>query len=114
LEPQWVRWIMGVLSSHLLQERRAVESGRSEGGGSGGGTSMAPVTGDENRKGRQWGIAVFGGGRRRGGSTVPEADDTMKSGAEAGDAEGVDWRPKVEDNQRKLGQWAKCAIGPNC
>jgi hypothetical protein len=68
----------------------------------------------KTRKGRQWGIAVFGGGRRRGGSTVPEPDDTMKSGAEAGDAEGVDWRPKVEDNQRKLGQWAKCAIGPNC
>jgi hypothetical protein len=60
-----VRWIMGVLSSHLLQERRAVESGRSEGGGSGGGTSMAPVTGDENREGEAMGYSCF----RRGEET---------------------------------------------
>jgi hypothetical protein len=33
-------------------------------------------------------------GRRRGGSTVPKADDIVKSGAAAGEA---------EDDQRKLG-----------
>jgi hypothetical protein len=42
-------------------------------------------------------------GRRRGGSTVPEANDTMKSGTVAGEAEGGGWRRKVKDEQRKLG-----------
>jgi hypothetical protein len=32
LEPGWVQWIMGVLSSHLLYGRRVVEDGRSWGG----------------------------------------------------------------------------------
>jgi hypothetical protein len=52
-------------------------------------------------------------GRRRGGSTVPEADDTMKSGAVAGEAKGVIWRLEVEDDQRKLGRWAECVVGLN-
>jgi hypothetical protein len=34
-------------------------------------------------------------GRRRGGSTVPEADDIVKSGAPAGEAEGGGWRSKM-------------------
>jgi hypothetical protein len=41
-------------------------------------------------------------GRRRGGSTVPEADDTTKSDAVAREAEGNSWHLEVEDNQRKL------------
>jgi hypothetical protein len=44
---------------------------------------------------------------------VPEADDTMKSGAVAGEAEGVICRLEVEDDQRKLGRWAVCAVGLN-
>jgi hypothetical protein len=53
-------------------------------------------------------------GRRGGGSTVPEADNTAKSGAVAGEAEGSGWRLEVEDDQRKLGRWAECVDGPNC
>jgi subtilisin-like proprotein convertase family protein len=36
-------------------------------------------------------------GRRQGGSTVPEANDTTKSGAVAGEAEGGNWRLEIED-----------------
>jgi subtilisin-like proprotein convertase family protein len=36
-------------------------------------------------------------GRRQGGSTVPEANDTTKSGAVAGEAEDGNWRLEVED-----------------
>jgi hypothetical protein len=39
-------------------------------------------------------------GKRRGGSTVPEADDTAKSGVAA---EGGDRHLEVGDDQRKLG-----------
>jgi hypothetical protein len=41
-------------------------------------------------------------GRRLGGSTVPEVDNTMKSDAVAREAEGGSWHLEVEDNQRKL------------
>jgi hypothetical protein len=53
------------------------------------------------------GCGRFQRGRReggRGGSTVPEVDDTAKSGAVAGEAECGDCHLKVEDDQRKLGQ----------
>jgi hypothetical protein len=53
-------------------------------------------------------------GRRRGVSTVLKADDTTKIGTAAGEAEGCGWHLEVEDDQRKLGRWAKCAVGPNC
>jgi hypothetical protein len=45
---------------------------------------------------------------------VPKADDATKSNAVAGEAEGGGWRLEVEDDQRKLGRWAECAVGPNC
>jgi hypothetical protein len=32
-----------------------------------------------------------------------EADDTTKSGAVAGEAEGNSWHLEIEDDQRKLG-----------
>jgi hypothetical protein len=53
---------------------------------------VTPVTGDGNGKGRCWGAIIFGGkeGRRRGSSTVLEVDDTAKSVAAAGVAEGDD------------------------
>jgi hypothetical protein len=53
-------------------------------------------------------------GRRRGGSMVPEADDTTKSNIVGGEAEGNNWHLEVKNDQRKLGQWSKCAVGPNC
>jgi hypothetical protein len=53
-------------------------------------------------------------GRRRGGSIAPEADDTVKSGAATGEVKGGDWRLEAEDDQRKLGRWVECAVGPNC
>jgi hypothetical protein len=45
---------------------------------------------------------------------VPEADDTMKSGAVVGEAKGSRWHLGVEDDQRKLGRWAECTVGLNC
>jgi hypothetical protein len=54
------------------------------------------------------------GGRRRGSSTVPEANDTTKSGTTVGEAEGCGWRLKVEDDQRKLDWWAECTVELNC
>jgi hypothetical protein len=51
---------------------------------------------------------------RRGGSTVPEVDDIVKSSATAGEAEGGGWRLEVEYDQRKLGRWPECAVGSNC
>jgi hypothetical protein len=53
-------------------------------------------------------------GRRRGGSTVLEADDITKSGVAVGDVEGGHWCLEVEDDQRKLGRWVECVVGPNC
>jgi hypothetical protein len=58
----------------------------------------------ETEKRRRWGATVFSReeGRRRGDSTVPEADNTTKSATTAGEAEGDSWRLEVEDDQRKL------------
>jgi hypothetical protein len=51
--------------------------------------------------------------RRRGGSTVPKVNDTAKRGATAREVEGSGWCLKVEDGQRKLGQWSEWVVGPN-
>jgi hypothetical protein len=61
-------------------------------------------------------VTIFGGkrGRKRGGTTVPETDDIAKSGVTAWEAKGDGWCLDVEDDQRKLGRWAECAVGPNC
>jgi hypothetical protein len=53
-------------------------------------------------------------GRRRGSSTVLEADDIAKSGVAVGEAEGGVWCLQVEDDQKKLGGWVECTVGPNC
>jgi hypothetical protein len=51
---------------------------------------MTLVKGDEMGKERRCGAPFSEGkwGRRRGGSTVPKADDTTKSGTVAEEAEG--------------------------
>jgi hypothetical protein len=46
-------------------------------------------------------------GRRQGNSTVPEADDTAKSGMAAREVEGGSRRLEVEDDQKKLGWWTE-------
>jgi hypothetical protein len=51
--------------------------------------------------------------RRQGSSVMMEADDIVKSVAAAGVAEGSGWCFQVEDDQRKLGRWTECAVGPN-
>jgi hypothetical protein len=43
-----------------------------------------------------------------------EADDTTKSGAMVGETEGSSWHLEVEDDQRKLGCWAKYTAESNC
>jgi hypothetical protein len=45
---------------------------------------------------------------------VPEADDTTKSGTKAMEDKGGSWRLEVKDDQRKLGRYSKCVVGPNC
>jgi hypothetical protein len=67
---------------------------------------MAPVMGDGNGEGDTKGCSCFqrGRGGRRGGSIVPDAEDTAESGAAAGEPEGGSWRLDVEDDQRKLCQ----------
>jgi hypothetical protein len=68
---------------------------------------MVPITGDGNGKGETTGCGRFHRERRRGGSTVREADGTTKSSVAAEEAEGSnDWRLEVEDDRRKLGRWA--------
>jgi hypothetical protein len=42
---------------------------------------------------------------------VPEADDTSKSDAVIGDAEGGGWCLKVKDDKRKLGQGLNAWLG---
>jgi hypothetical protein len=56
----------------------------------------------ETRKGRRWGATIFGGReeRRRGGSMVSEANDTMKSGAAIGEAEGSGWEKYMSKSIR--------------
>jgi hypothetical protein len=52
---------------------------------------MTSITGDRNGEGEAMGCDRFQRekrGRRQGGSTVPEANDTSKSGAAPGEAEG--------------------------
>jgi hypothetical protein len=78
---------------------------------------MAPVIGDGNGEFEVMRCGHFlewKTGRRQGGSTVSEANDTVKSGATLGEAEGCGWCLEVEDDQRKFGWWAKYAVGPNC
>jgi hypothetical protein len=48
---------------------------------------MTLVTGDENREGEAIGCNCFWRGRRRGGSMVPKADNTVKSGEAIGEVE---------------------------
>jgi hypothetical protein len=48
------------------------------------------------------GVQPFSRGKRHGGSTVLEADNTAKSNAAAGEVESDSWRLEVEDDQRKL------------
>jgi hypothetical protein len=43
---------------------------------------------------------------------MPEADDTVKSSTTVGEAKGVGWCLEVENDQRKLDWWTKCAVGP--
>jgi hypothetical protein len=57
-------------------------------------------------------VQTFGGGR--GSFTVPKADDTAQSGTVAEEVEDGGWRVEVEDDQRKLGWWLECVVGPNC
>jgi hypothetical protein len=59
-------------------------------------------------------VQLFLEGRRRGGSTVSKADVTVNSGAAVEEAESSVWHLEVKDDQRKLGQWAECVVGPNC
>jgi hypothetical protein len=60
----------------------------------------------ETGKGRRCGAAISEEkrGRRRGDSTVSEADDTVKNGAAAEEAEGGGWHLEVKDDQRKMGR----------
>jgi hypothetical protein len=48
------------------------------------------------------GVQPFSMGKRQGGSTVLEADNTAKSNAAAGEVESDSWHLEVEDDQRKL------------
>jgi hypothetical protein len=60
---------------------RAVDNQKADNQGEGGidgGTSMTPVTGDGNKEGEAMERGYFQRGRRRGGSTVPESDDTAE------------------------------------
>jgi hypothetical protein len=83
-----------VLSSRLLKGHRVVDGRQSRGG--------VGCSCSEGKRGK------------RGGSTMPEADDTVNSGAAAaGEAEGGGWHLEVEDDQSKLGWWAECAVGLN-
>jgi hypothetical protein len=52
----------------------------------------------ETGKRRRWGAAIFGGEGGRGGSTVPDVDDTEKSATASGEAEGGRWHLDVEDD----------------
>jgi hypothetical protein len=45
---------------------------------------------------------------------VPKADDTAQSGTVAEEVEDGGCRVEVEDDQRKLGWWLECVVGPNC
>jgi hypothetical protein len=52
---------------------------------------------------RRCGVVIFKGEKEeevRGGSTMPEADDTAKSDAAAWEAKGSSWHLEVEDDQR--------------
>jgi hypothetical protein len=66
------------------------------------------------RRRRGDGCGIFQRGRRRDGSTVSEADNTMKSGMMTREAEGGGGHLEVEDEQRKLDRWAECVVEPNC
>jgi hypothetical protein len=63
---------------------------------------------------RLWEMEKGKMGRRRGSSTMLLAYNIAKSDAVAGQAEGSGWHLEVEDDQRKLGRWAECAVGSNC
>jgi hypothetical protein len=59
------------------------------------------------------GVQPFLKGKRGGDSTMLKVDDTAKSDAVAREAEGGGWCVEIEDDQRKLGRWAKYAVWPN-
>jgi hypothetical protein len=57
----------------------------------------------------------FWRGRGGGGEAASRCRRrSAKSDAAVREAEGDDCRLEVEDDQRKLGRWAKCVVGPNC
>jgi hypothetical protein len=45
---------------------------------------------------------------------MSEAGDTAKSGVAVGVVKCSGWRLKIEDDQKKLGRWAECAVRSNC
>jgi hypothetical protein len=98
LEPGLVRWIMWVLSSRLLYGRRAAEGGRSRGGRQRlWNLNGASYERWKQRRGDIGGQPFSKGkrGRRLDNSMVSEANDTMKSGVAAREAEGGGWRVEV-------------------
>jgi hypothetical protein len=93
LEPEWAWWIMGC-SHHTFYKVVGWQKVCSQGeGGNGGETSMTSVIGDENEEGK----AMRCGRYRRGSGGGGEADDIMKSGMVAGEAEGAAgiWRSNM-------------------
>jgi hypothetical protein len=82
-------------------------------GGSGSGTSMASVTGDGNREGKAMGYDRFHRGREGGGEAAPRCQRRTAQQRAVGEVEGGDLHLEVKDDQRKLGRWAKCAVGLN-
>jgi hypothetical protein len=68
----------------------------------------------ETRKGRRWGAADFGGEEREEARWFHSVGDRPHNEERLdGEAEGGDLRLEVKDDQRKLGQWAECVVGPN-
>jgi hypothetical protein len=73
---------------------------------------MTSVMGDGNEE-EAMSCDRFQRGGRGVGSTVPKGNDTANSDAVTMEAEGGGWRLEVED-EKKLGRWVECEVGPNC
>jgi hypothetical protein len=68
----------------------------------------------EIEKGRQLGVAVFGGKEGEEARRLHGAEGGRHSEERCNGRGGRRWRLEVEDDQRKLNRWVECIVGSNC
>jgi hypothetical protein len=77
---------------------------------------MVLLTEDENGEGEAMGVVIFRGEEREEATQLHSAEGRRhnKECVAAKEVEGGGRPLEVKDDQRKLGPWSECAVGPSC